>query len=44
MDLSQPDVVDDQTPQAESKKLVIIAEDDKYYGNIYRTILAKEGY
>ena len=44
MDQSQPNAVSNQTSQAESKKLVIIAEDDKYYGNIYKTILAKEGY
>lgn len=31
-------------PVATGKKLVLVAEDDKYYANIYRTKLTKEGY
>jgi len=29
---------------ASTKKYVLVAEDDKFYGNVYKTKLAKEGY
>lgn len=40
---AQPIVKQPAAP-ASAKKFVLVAEDDKFYGNVYKTKLAKEGY
>lgn len=33
-----------EEPSTSGKKFILVAEDDKYYGNIYKVKLAKEGF
>ncbi|MDH5533832.1 MAG: response regulator [Candidatus Pacebacteria bacterium] len=39
-----PDQVVTPAKAVEKKKLVLVAEDDAFYGNVFKTKLAKEGY
>lgn len=41
--VKQPEAIEEVKPKSVGK-LVLVAEDDKYYANIYRTKLNKEGY
>jgi len=39
-----PDQPIEQPPKKEVKGYILVAEDDRFYANIYKTKLAKEGY
>jgi CheY-like chemotaxis protein len=39
-----PDQVTPPAKAVEKKKLILVAEDDSFYGNVFKTKLAKEGF
>ena len=40
----QPQQLEKEEESGGAKKYILVAEDDKFYANIYKTKLAKEGY